>query len=118
MCEITVIGLAPHMTVMCRLSTLQAMGFNGTAPPQHVLHAGSNWNNGTNCGSQCRNANNYRWNTNTNIGTQFLADPGRYEKPNSYGMTKLAKLTPWLESMSLSSFIQTEKNTQQEDAAG
>lgn len=40
------------------------------------LHAGGNWNNGANAGSQCRNANNYRWNTNTNISSQFLADPG------------------------------------------
>lgn len=25
------------------------------------LLAGSNWNNGSNCGSRYRNANNYRW---------------------------------------------------------
>ena len=49
---------------------LQVDEFNGK------LHAGSNWNNGTNCRSQSRNANNYRWNTNTNIGSQFLTDPG------------------------------------------
>jgi len=40
------------------------------------LLAGGNWNNGTNCRSQCRNANNYRWNTNTNIGSQFASDTG------------------------------------------
>ena len=34
----------------------------------YELHAGGNWNNTTNCGSRCRNANNYRWNTNSNIG--------------------------------------------------
>jgi RNA-directed DNA polymerase len=38
------------------------------------LHAGGNWNNSSNCGSQCRNANNYRWNTNTNIGARFASD--------------------------------------------
>ena len=36
-----------------------------------VLLAGGNWNNGSNAGSQCRNANNYRWNTNSNIGRHF-----------------------------------------------
>ena len=32
------------------------------------LLASGNWSNGTDAGSRCRNANNYRWNTNTNIG--------------------------------------------------
>ena len=32
------------------------------------LLAGGNWNNAANAGSQARNANNYRWNTNSNIG--------------------------------------------------
>lgn len=32
------------------------------------LIAGGNWNNGTNCGSRCRNSNNVRSNVNTNIG--------------------------------------------------
>lgn len=40
------------------------------------LIAGGNWNNGANCGSRSRNANNYRWNTNTNIGCRFCADTG------------------------------------------
>jgi hypothetical protein len=39
------------------------------------LNAGGNWNTGSNAGSRYRNANNYRWNTNTNIGRQFAADP-------------------------------------------
>jgi retron-type reverse transcriptase len=34
------------------------------------LLAGGNWNNGTNCRSRARNANNYRWNTNSNIGAR------------------------------------------------
>ena len=40
------------------------------------LIAGGNWNNGTNCRSQSRNANNYRWNTNSNIRGRFTADTG------------------------------------------
>ncbi len=40
------------------------------------LIAGGNWNNAANCGSRCRNANNYRWNTNTNIGARFVSDTG------------------------------------------
>jgi len=35
------------------------------------LHAGGNWTNASNASSQARNANNYRWNVNTNIGAQF-----------------------------------------------
>lgn len=34
----------------------------------NALHAGGNWNNGTNCGSRCRNSNNVRSNVNTNYG--------------------------------------------------
>ncbi len=56
----------------------------------NVLLAGSNWNNGTNCRSQSRNANNYRWNTNTNISSQFLADPGHI-KINIYLRKLLAE---------------------------
>jgi len=44
---------------------------------QRPLLAGMNWNNGTNCSSQGQNANNYRWNTNTNIGGRALSDLGR-----------------------------------------
>jgi len=40
------------------------------------LLAGANWNNGTNAGSRARNANNYRWNTNSNYGCRFAADTG------------------------------------------
>jgi len=40
------------------------------------LLAGGNWNNGTNCRSRCRNANNYRWNTNANIGTRRCTETG------------------------------------------
>ncbi len=40
------------------------------------LLAGGNWNNAAYAGSRCRNANNYRWNTNTNIGSQFASDTG------------------------------------------
>ena len=40
----------------------------------YMLIAGSNWNNEANCGSRSRNANNYRWNTNTNIGRQARVD--------------------------------------------
>ena len=43
---------------------------------ERELHAGGNWSNGTNCRSQCQNANNYRWNTNSNISCQFCADTG------------------------------------------
>lgn len=42
----------------------------------HMLLAGGNWNNGTNCGSRYRNANNYRWNTNSNIGARRRSDTG------------------------------------------
>jgi hypothetical protein len=34
------------------------------------LLAGGNWNNSTSCGSQARNANNARSNSNSNIGGQ------------------------------------------------
>ena len=40
------------------------------------LIAGGNWNNAANAGYRCRNANNYRWNTNSNIGGRFAADTG------------------------------------------
>ena len=37
-----------------------------------MLIAGSNWNNGANCGSRSRNLNNWTWNANTNIGSHAL----------------------------------------------
>lgn len=40
------------------------------------LHASGNWNNGSNCRSQSRNANNWQWNADSNISSQFLADTG------------------------------------------
>ena len=40
----------------------------------YTLIAGSNWNNEANSGSQSRNANNYRWNTNTNISSRASVD--------------------------------------------
>jgi len=55
------------------------------------LIAGGNWNNAANCGSRSRNANNYRWNTNTNIGARFVADTGLRNELNS-----------WLDFMALS----------------
>jgi hypothetical protein len=54
-----------NMKTYCRLSG------------HRKLLAGGNWNNGTNCSSQSRNANNYRWNANTNISRRFLADTGK-----------------------------------------
>jgi hypothetical protein len=39
------------------------------------LLAGGGWADGTACGSRSRDARNYRWNTNTNIGARFLAEP-------------------------------------------
>jgi hypothetical protein len=39
------------------------------------LLAGGSWSFGTNCGSRYRNANNYRWNTNSNIGARFASEP-------------------------------------------
>ena len=42
-----------------------------------ALIAGGNWNNAANAGSRSRNANNYRWNTNTNIGARFASDTGQ-----------------------------------------
>jgi hypothetical protein len=62
------------------------------------LIAGGYWNNGTNCRSQSRNANNYRWNTNTNIGARFASDTGFCER-NS-----------WLDLLALS--CQAGQNTQ------
>ena len=44
-----------------------------------LLLAGSNWDNGTYCRSRSRNANNYRWNTNTNIGRRAGVDTGKIE---------------------------------------
>ncbi len=44
-----------------------------------LLLAGSNWDNGTNCRSQSRNVNNYRWNTNTNISRRAGVDTGEIE---------------------------------------
>jgi len=45
------------------------------------LIAGANWNNGLNSGSQARNANNWRWNANSNIAGQFAADTGLSDTP-------------------------------------
>ena len=39
------------------------------------LRAGGSWAYGTDCGSQCRNAFSYRWNTHTFVGARFLAEP-------------------------------------------
>lgn len=47
------------------------------------LHAGGNWNNGSNCGPRCRNANNSRWNTNTNIGSRSCTRIQGAHEPNS-----------------------------------
>ena len=55
-----------------------------------LLLAGSNWDNGTNCRSRSRNANNYRWNTNTNIGRRAGVDTGA-------GVSN-----PWLNTKALS----------------
>ena len=60
--------------VMYIQNALQAVGLHGAF--RSPLLAGLNWDNAANCGSQSQNANNYRWNTNTNISAQFLADPG------------------------------------------
>jgi len=38
---------------------------------QHILLAGSNWNNSSNARSQSQNANNYQWNANANLGGRF-----------------------------------------------
>ena len=79
------------------------------------LLAGMNWNNGTNCGSQRQNANNYRWNANSNISTRFLVNPGAVEFLTP--MEELVKPTPWLELNSLL-ISNGEQNTQQEEEAG
>jgi len=47
-----------------------------------LLIAGGNWDNGVNAGSRSRNANNYRWNTNSNIGCRFCADTGEIRGEN------------------------------------
>ena len=47
------------------------------------LLASGNWNNAANAGSQCRNANNYRWNTNTYIGRRRCTDTG-FKERNSW----------------------------------
>jgi len=39
------------------------------------LHAGGAWNSGTACGSRCRYANYYRWNTITYLGGRGCAEP-------------------------------------------
>ena len=97
-----------------RIKALEAMGFKVRA--RSSLLAGGNWNNGTNCRSQSQNANNYRWNTNTNISARFLADPRITQFLTPMGM-KLAKLTPWLESNSLLISKRNEQNTKQETEA-
>lgn len=40
----------------------------------HALICGGNWNNGVHCGSRAVNANNYPWNSNTNIGGRGVCD--------------------------------------------
>ena len=96
-----------------QINALEAMSFKDTA--QSSLLAGMNWNNGANCRSQGQNANNYRWNTNSNIGARFLADPRIIMQLLTPMVTKLAKLTPWLE---LNSLLRNEQNTKQETEAG
>jgi len=98
-----------------QIKALEVMGFKDTA--QSSLLAGLNWNNGTNCRSQSQNANNYRWNTNTNISAQFLADPRITQFPTPMGI-KLVKSTPWLELNSLLISERNEQNTKQETEAG
>lgn len=39
------------------------------------LLAGGYWGSGAYCGSQCRSAPDSRWNTSTNLGARFLAEP-------------------------------------------
>jgi hypothetical protein len=39
------------------------------------LRAGGNWNSGTKCGSQCRNAGSYRWDAGATIGARFASEP-------------------------------------------
>lgn len=53
------------------------------------LIAGGNWSNGANCGSQSRNANNYRWNTNANIGCRFATRIQGYESNSLAGSLTL-----------------------------
>ena len=43
--------------------------------PKYHLIAGGFWDNAANCGSRCRDAYNYRWNTSTHIGARFVAEP-------------------------------------------
>jgi len=49
------------------------------------LLAGAAGRNGSNSGSRARNANNYRWNTNSNIAGQFAADTGVSNTPGWTG---------------------------------
>ena len=69
-----------------------------------MLHAGGNWNNGTNCRSQSRNANNYRWNTNSNIGLRRQSDTG-------------FRVNSWLDPSTLSASIGPAKHIT-EDGGG
>ena len=78
-------------------NNIRGYGFRGA--PGSPLLASGNWNNETNCGSQCQNANNHRWNTNTNISARFLVDPGAMKFLTPMG--KLVTPTPWLELNSL-----------------
>jgi len=97
---------------------LQAMSLSERADR---LIAGGNWNNGTNCGSRSRNANNYRWNTNTNISARFLADPRCLRLFYSFFTPKgehTCGLTPWLKPNSLALLQQAEQNTKQEVGVG
>jgi len=58
-----------------------------------TLIAGGNWDNGVNCGSRGRNANNYRWNTNSNIGCRFCADTGE--------CAEIKSINSWLDALAL-----------------
>lgn len=53
------------------------------------LLAGGNWNNAANAGSQARNANNYRWNTNANIGVRLATRIQGYESNSLAGSLTL-----------------------------
>jgi len=53
------------------------------------LLAGGNWTNATNAGSRYRNANNYRWNTNSNIGARFASDTGSKQQLHLAGPSGL-----------------------------
>lgn len=96
-----------------QIKALGAMGFKGTA--QSSLLAGLLWPSGTPSGSRGRSASYSRWSAVSCVGARFLADPGIIMQLLTPMVTKLAKLTPWLESNSL---LRNEQNTKQETEAG